>query len=37
MTLRPSLRQEGADPEVIEYHKTPTERDELKALYERGR
>ncbi|WP_348538810.1 arsenate reductase (glutaredoxin) [Sphingomonas alba] len=30
------LREEGADPEVIEYMKTPPSREELKALYERA-
>ena len=30
------LREEGADPEVIEYLKTPPSRDELKRLYERA-
>ena len=30
------LREEGADPEVIEYMKTPPSRDELEALYERA-
>jgi arsenate reductase len=30
------LREQGADPEVIEYLKTPPSRDELKALYERA-
>ena len=30
------LREEGADPQVIEYMKTPPSRDELKALYERA-
>ena len=30
------LREEGADPQVIEYLKTPPSRDELKALYERA-
>ena len=30
------LREEGADPEVIEYLKSPPSRDELKALYERA-
>jgi arsenate reductase (glutaredoxin) len=30
------LREEGADPEVIEYLKTPPSRDELKRLYQRA-
>ena len=30
------LREEGADPTVIEYMKSPPSRDELKALYERA-
>lgn len=30
------LREEGADPEVIEYLKTPPTRDELKRLYDRA-
>ena len=30
------LRDEGADPEVIEYLKTPPSRDELKRLYARA-
>ena len=30
------LREEGADPEVIEYLKSPPSRDALKALYERA-
>jgi arsenate reductase (glutaredoxin) len=30
------LREEGADPEVIEYLKTPPSREELKRLYERA-
>jgi arsenate reductase (glutaredoxin) len=30
------LREEGADPKVIEYLKTPPSRDELKRLYERA-
>ena len=30
------LREEGADPQVIEYLKTPPGRDELKRLYERA-
>jgi arsenate reductase len=30
------LREQGADPQVIEYLKTPPSRDELKALYERA-
>ena len=30
------LRDEGADPEVIEYLKCPPARDELKRLYERA-
>ena len=30
------LREEGAEPEVIEYLKTPPSRDELKALYQRA-
>jgi len=30
------LREEGADPEVIEYLKTPPTRDELKRIYERA-
>ena len=30
------LREEGIEPEVIEYMKTPPSRDELKALYERA-
>ena len=30
------LREEGADPEVIEYLKNPPTRDELRRLYERA-
>ena len=30
------LREQGADPEVIEYLKTPPSRDELKRLYQRA-
>ena len=30
------LREEGADPQVIEYLKNPPGRDELKRLYERA-
>jgi arsenate reductase len=30
------LREEGVEPQVIEYLKTPPSRDELKALYERA-
>ena len=30
------LREEGADPQVIEYLKTPPTRDELKRIYERA-
>jgi arsenate reductase len=30
------LREEGADPQVIEYLKSPPSRDELKRLYERA-
>jgi arsenate reductase (glutaredoxin) len=30
------LREEGADPKIIEYLKTPPSRDELKRLYERA-
>lgn len=30
------LREEGADPQVIEYLKTPPARDELKRLYDRA-
>ena len=30
------LRQEGTDPEVIEYLKTPPSRDELERLYGRA-
>jgi arsenate reductase len=30
------LREEGAEPTVIEYMKSPPSRDELKALYERA-
>ena len=30
------LREEGAEPRVIEYLKTPPSRDELKRLYERA-
>jgi arsenate reductase len=30
------LREEGADPEIIEYLKTPPTRDELKRLYDRA-
>jgi arsenate reductase (glutaredoxin) len=30
------LREQGADPEVIEYLKDPPSRDELKRLYERA-
>ena len=30
------LREEGADPEVIEYLKTPPSRDELQRIYQRA-
>ena len=30
------LREEGADPEVIEYLKNPPSREELRRLYERA-
>ena len=30
------LREEGADPEIIEYLTTPPTRDELKRLYDRA-
>lgn len=30
------LREQGADPEVIEYLKAPPSRDELKRLYDRA-
>ena len=30
------LREQGADPEVVEYLKTPPSRDELKRLYGRA-